>query len=650
MSETAEASTSLYAALTSPIAKTFQEGRKGIGVARGFSLDIIQDFMMPTEHRMRRNSESANRTMEIERQNLVSLTQLVIRDVIESAMPLDRTVTGQFQPLQHLFSILEQILKHGFRSKPKGLLPARTRDVWNVLEALEAVCPQSREVTESCRNLAQIETNLGRVRAWIRLALMQKKLPDYFKALVDHREALLTDSYEPGALLLSDESSVIAGLLVGLNFIDYNLCVKDEDLDQEYQIISLLPYLKTRSQPEAEVPVNDADGGLKAILDQKNYLEELNSHLKVKMANLESKVDTLTATNSRLTAGLEESKQQVSSMQLENSDLKAVHEMRQRSTSEDLSMERETYNQSRQGLDTLNSSLQAKLEREQAVKQDMERELKLQTNIRAETESAMKLMERDLVDKENLLNASKKQLDDLKLINLEMYQKLQTAETALKHKADLVTRMEQKMQQMGGTMSQLGNRIQTLEDERRLAEETARKLSMQLAETDQTRSALETDLRMEQEQKADLMGSLSQQQDTLKNLESEISSIRNISQSYEKLRSEHAHFQKMSEEQEETLAELGSHLSEQKEKVAELQDLTNQFDPTTQQWEKDASNCKLCDKPFTIARRKHHCRHCGGTFCDPCSDNKMTLPSSPKPVRVCDTCHILLIRRYSMAK
>ena len=217
--------------------------------------------------------------MEVERQNLVSLTQLIVRDVIESSMPLDRTVSGQFLPLQHLFSILEQIIKHGFRNK-KGLLPARTKDVWNILESLETVCPQSREVTESCRNLGQIETNIGKVRAWIRLSLMQKKLPDYFKALVDHRDTLLAENYDAGAILMCDDSLVVAGLLVGLNFIDYNLCVKDEDLDQEYQIISLLPYLKTRSQPESEVPQNDTDGGLKAILDQKNYLEELNSNLK----------------------------------------------------------------------------------------------------------------------------------------------------------------------------------------------------------------------------------------------------------------------------------------------------------------------------------------------------------------------------------
>lgn len=40
------------------------------------------------------------------------------------------------------------------------------------------------------------------------------------------------DFYEPGAFLMEDEGTVIAGLLVGLNVIDCNLGIKDEDLDQ----------------------------------------------------------------------------------------------------------------------------------------------------------------------------------------------------------------------------------------------------------------------------------------------------------------------------------------------------------------------------------------------------------------------------------
>ena len=41
-----------------------------------------------------------------------------------------------------------------------------------------------------------------------------------------------SEFYEPGAMLMEDEGVVIAGLLVGLNVIDCNLGIKDEDLDQ----------------------------------------------------------------------------------------------------------------------------------------------------------------------------------------------------------------------------------------------------------------------------------------------------------------------------------------------------------------------------------------------------------------------------------
>lgn len=39
------------------------------------------------------------------------------------------------------------------------------------------------------------------------------------------------------------------------------------------------------------------------------------------------------------------------------------------------------------------------------------------------------------------------------------------------------------------------------------------------------------------------------------------------------------------------------------------------------QWEQDENviNCKLCVKDFSVARRKHHCRRCGGIFCNECS-------------------------------
>lgn len=44
---------------------------------------------------------------------------------------------------------------------------------------------------------------------------------------------------------------------------------------------------------------------------------------------------------------------------------------------------------------------------------------------------------------------------------------------------------------------------------------------------------------------------------------------------------------------------------------------------------------------------QHHCRNCGEIFCNECSSTKMPLPSSAKPVRVCDDCSTKLLQRYS---
>lgn len=43
----------------------------------------------------------------------------------------------------------------------------------------------------------------------------------------------LSEFYEPGALMMEEEGVVMGGLLVGLNVIDANLCIKGEDLDSQ---------------------------------------------------------------------------------------------------------------------------------------------------------------------------------------------------------------------------------------------------------------------------------------------------------------------------------------------------------------------------------------------------------------------------------
>lgn len=47
-----------------------------------------------------------------------------------------------------------------------------------------------------------------------------------------------SEFYEPDALMMEEEGAVIVGLLVGLNVIDANLCLKGEDLDSQVKTTS----------------------------------------------------------------------------------------------------------------------------------------------------------------------------------------------------------------------------------------------------------------------------------------------------------------------------------------------------------------------------------------------------------------------------
>eukprot|EP00762_Andalucia_godoyi_P004689 ANDGO_03619.mRNA.1 Lateral signaling target protein 2 len=55
--------------------------------------------------------------------------------------------------------------------------------------------------------------------------------------------------------------------------------------------------------------------------------------------------------------------------------------------------------------------------------------------------------------------------------------------------------------------------------------------------------------------------------------------------------------------------------------------------------DKEVSGCAQCGRPFTVTRRKHHCRMCGLVFCGGCSAHRIKMQSAPGMVRVCDLCY-----------
>lgn len=171
----------------------------------------------------------------------MNMMKLSIKILIQSALSLGRTLDSDFPPLQQFFVVLEHCLKHGLKVKKTFI--GQNKSFFGPLELVEKLCPEASDIATSVKNLPELKTAVGRGRAWLYLALMQKKLADYLKVLLDHKH-LLSEFYEPDALMMEEEGAVIVGLLVGLNVIDANLCLKGEDLDSQVGVIDFSLYLK----------------------------------------------------------------------------------------------------------------------------------------------------------------------------------------------------------------------------------------------------------------------------------------------------------------------------------------------------------------------------------------------------------------------
>uniref|UniRef100_A0A8C7Y232 RUN and FYVE domain containing 2 n=1 Tax=Oryzias sinensis TaxID=183150 RepID=A0A8C7Y232_9TELE len=580
--------------------------------------------------------------MAMERTNLLNMAKLSIKGLIESALSFGRTLDSDYPPLQQFFVVMEHCLKHGLKVKKSFL--GYNKSLWGPLELVEKLCPEAAEISASVRDLPGLKTPLGRARAWLRLALMQKRLADYLRLLITRKD-LLSDFYETSALMLEEEGAVIVG----------------EDLDSQVGVIDFSMYLKNDID---DYRSEERNSQIASILDQKNYVEELNRQLNSTVHGLQGRVDSLEKSNSKLIEELAIAKNNIIKLQEENQQLRSENNLillkaqqHLEVTQGDVSLERDTYKQSRQGLDEMYNEARRQLKEECQLRQDVENELVVQVSMKQEMELAMKLLEKDIHEKQDTLIGLRQQLDEVKAINVEMYQKMQSSSEEMKKKNDMISRLEEKTNQITATMKQLEQRLQEAERHRTSAEEGTRRFKLDFAnkadslqrqiEHKEKLQQLETDLKIEREWRQTLQNDLHREKDTVAQLGTEALQINGLKKEFHRLQDENIQLKNICEDQEQALEELGSKLSEYVPLKHHF--CTNCLFQGGQVWlkDKDATHCKMCEKEFSISRRKHHCRNCGEIFCNSCSDNELPLPASPKPVRVCDTCHALLLQRCS---
>nr|CAG4636913.1 EOG090X043H [Ceriodaphnia reticulata] len=570
---------------------------------------------------------------QVERTNLVNLCKLIVKELIDSSVQYGRMLDSDFVPLQHFFIVLEHALRHGLRPK-KGLLGPK-KELWDLLQTVEKSANEACDITLSVRDLPTVRTSLGRARAWIRLALMQKKLADYLKVLIDQRDSVLHEFYEPGALLLCDEAVILLGLLLGLNVVDCNLCLKEEDLDSQQGVIDFSLYLRTGGNNTMNATSDTVDSSsMTAVLDQKNYVEELNRHLSATITNLQMRLDATTTSHTLMKEELTLTKQALTKAQDENQHLKGSV---QRDNSQEM-MEpvHSTSHHTSMNMTTEDAIAEVKLQlaEEKNNRLDLEKELELQINMRAETEVALKLLEKDIHEKQDTIVSLRKQLEDIKIINLEMFRKLQDQEKTANIKNEYVAKLEAENDEKKKNLRITNEQIEELKLAGKRTEDNTRRSMEENMDLQSRIRTLEEDLRLEKEWRTSLQDSIVTDRTVMAELQQQIEETEEIRLDYADLEGKHQRLLKLCNEQEKALEEVGVRLRDTKLEADTLKEATL-WVTRDAQWAPDdkVTNCGLCEKEFNLARRKHHCRSCGEIFCSSCSDNTMPLAASAKPVR-----------------
>ncbi|KAM9822060.1 protein RUFY3 isoform X2 [Syngnathus typhle] len=549
----------------------------------------------------------------IERLNLMNMAKLSIKGLIESALNLGRTLDSDYAPLQQFFVVMEHCLKHGLKTKKTFL--GQNKSFWGALELVEKLTPEAGEITASVKDLPGLKTPLGRGRAWLRLALMQKKLSDYMKTIINRKD-LLSEFYEPNALMMEEEGAVIAGLLVGLNVIDANLCMKGEDLDSQVGVIDFSMYLKDGGHSSKSA---EGDGQITAILDQKNYVEELNRHLSASVNNLQAKVDALEKSNTKLTEELAVANNRIITLQEDVERVKEESSYHLESNRKALRSDSATADGPALG------ETRKQLKEETLLRLDVEKELEVQIGMKQEMELSMKMLEKDVCEKQDALVELRQQLDDLRVINQQLSHKSQSADASSKQKSDAVARLEEKISQMSGTIKQLESRCKQAEREKEAVLEANRlfkrefgdkieSLEVELERLRKHRSNLEAEQRREQDHH---LGS-TQRENVPQPQSGSPAAMKDLRVTAEDKSSPNS-----------SLSFCPSYDDDNEEDISE------------------ASVCSMCELKDSLLKTKKRCKNCGGVFCERCVANELPLPSSILPEVVCSACYAHLLQQYA---
>ncbi|KAM6421928.1 RUN domain-containing protein 3B isoform 3-T3 [Rhynochetos jubatus] len=187
-----------------------------------------------------RRKSVPSRNAAVERRNLITVCRFSVKTLIDRSC--FETIDDTSPEFNNFAAILEQILSHRLKGMITWFGYESPRSFWDYIRV---AC---RKVSHNCicsiENMENVGSSRAKGRAWIRVALMEKHLSEYIStALRDFKTT--RRFYEDGAIVLGEEANMLAGMLLGLNAIDFSFCLKGEGLDGTFPaVIDYTPYLK----------------------------------------------------------------------------------------------------------------------------------------------------------------------------------------------------------------------------------------------------------------------------------------------------------------------------------------------------------------------------------------------------------------------
>ncbi|KAI1904676.1 hypothetical protein AGOR_G00008150 [Albula goreensis] len=89
------------------------------------------------------------------------------------------------------------------------------------------------------------------------------------------------------------------------------------------------------------------------------------------------------------------------------------------------------------------------------LNQDGEKEVDVPMSMKQEMDHSMKMMEKDICEKQDALLALRQQLEELRTLSQELSHKSQSSDGSVKPKGEILSRLDEKANQIAGTIKQL---------------------------------------------------------------------------------------------------------------------------------------------------------------------------------------------------